>query len=196
MLSDFLQLISGFVLFIGPSYSGKTSILRRLTTGKFTDHEPTFGFQEENIAKVKVIEIGGQQKLRKYWKTALNQSPVQIFYVIDVTKESDYKGYYDFLNQYNEQYPIIKQKAILTVNKIDLVKKIPDHFKEGKSLITCSAKTGDGMLDILEAISSLNDSIESVQDSELKITNKLDQISVEKEEDEVKSILKEFNGKF
>jgi GTPase SAR1 family protein len=196
MLSDFLQLISGFVLFIGPSYAGKTSILRRLTTGKFKDHEPTFGFQEENIAKIKVLEIGGQVKLKKYWKTALDQNPVHIFFVIDVTKESDYKEYCDFLDQYHEQYPIIIQKAILTVNKIDLVLNVPEHFKEGKSLITCSAKTGDGILDILEAISSLKENIHHPQYPELKSTSKEGQISSEKEEDEVESILKEFNGKF
>jgi len=196
MLSDFLQLIGGFVLFIGPSYAGKTSILRRLTTGKFEDQEPTFSFQEENIAKVRVIEIGGQIKLRKYWKTALDQSPVQIFFVIDVTTESDYTGYHDFLKQYNNSYPIISQKTILTVNKIDLVSSVPEPFKEGKSLITCSAKTGDGMLDILEAISSLRNNLEHHQDSKLKITNNEREISIEKEEDKVKSILKEFNGKF
>jgi GTPase SAR1 family protein len=196
MLSDFLQLISGFVLFIGPSYAGKTSILRRLTTGKFEEHEPTFGFQEENIAKVKVIEIGGQVKLRKYWKTALDQNPAHIFFVIDATKESDYKEYCDFLNQYDKQYPLTVQKAILTVNKIDLVPNVLDHYKEGKSLITCSAKTGDGMLDILEAISSLKDNIESFQDPKLKFTSKKGQISIEKEQDKVRSILQEFNGKF
>ncbi|MHA2075446.1 MAG: ADP-ribosylation factor-like protein, partial [Candidatus Hodarchaeales archaeon] len=67
MLSDFLRIIKGFILFIGPTQAGKTSILRRLVTGKFEDHQPTLGFREENIAKVHVIEIGGQLEFKKHW---------------------------------------------------------------------------------------------------------------------------------
>ena len=68
MLSDFLRLIKGFVLFIGPGAAGKTSILRRLVTGKFEMQDPTLGFFEENVAKVKILEIGGQKSIREYWQ--------------------------------------------------------------------------------------------------------------------------------
>ena len=87
MLSDFLRMIKGFVLFIGPSAAGKTSILRRLVTGEFHDQGPTLGFSQENIAKVRVIEIGGQASLREYWKVALDQKPVKVFFIIDDSKD-------------------------------------------------------------------------------------------------------------
>ncbi|MHA1332040.1 MAG: ADP-ribosylation factor-like protein, partial [Candidatus Hodarchaeales archaeon] len=79
----------GFILFIGPKGAGKTSILRRLVTGAFEEPEPTMGFREENIAKVRVIEIGGHENFRKYWKEAIDQNPVRIFFVIDISKEED-----------------------------------------------------------------------------------------------------------
>ncbi|UCG90231.1 MAG: hypothetical protein JSU57_00455, partial [Candidatus Heimdallarchaeota archaeon] len=128
MLSDFLRLIKGFVLFIGPSAAGKTSILRRLVTGQFEHQEPTLGFSEETVAKVRIIEIGGQASFRHYWKDAIDQNPVNIFFVIDVTKEQDYSEYMDFIKEYGNNYPQISQKTILTANKIDLAKTIPTHL--------------------------------------------------------------------
>ena len=94
MLSDFLRLIKGFILFIGPSEAGKTSILRRLVTGEFHDPQPTLGFREENVAKVRIIEIGGQPGFRKYWEialepiksTAMNNKSIKIFCLPDVSK--------------------------------------------------------------------------------------------------------------
>ncbi|MFX0123893.1 MAG: ADP-ribosylation factor-like protein [Candidatus Hodarchaeota archaeon] len=106
MLSDFLRLIKGFILFIGPSQAGKTSILRRLVTGEFYDPQPTLGFREENVAKVRVIEIGGQPSFRKYWRVALEQNPVRVFFVVDVTKENDFNEYRYLRKTYPEYYSL------------------------------------------------------------------------------------------
>ena len=142
MLSDFLRLIKGFILFIGPTQAGKTSILRRLVTGEFHDPQPTLGFREENVAKVRVIEIGGQPSFRKYWRVALEQNPVRIIFVIDVTIENDYNEYLAFL----EAYPAYRSLSILTINKIDLIKTNPDYLSDiPKNHIYCSAKTGEGV---------------------------------------------------
>ncbi|MFX1514949.1 MAG: ADP-ribosylation factor-like protein [Promethearchaeota archaeon] len=194
MLSDFLRLIRGFILFIGPSEAGKTSILRRLVTGEFHDPQPTLGFREENVAKVRVIEIGGQEGFRKYWKVALEQNPVRIFFVIDVTKEKDLDEFISF----QESYPEHRSYTLLTINKIDLISTNPDYLSDfSNNNIFCSAKTGEGMLDILEAIASFKKEAEV----ELPLNQRGVSIDAESEADDdeklnVNSIIKEFNGKF
>ncbi len=195
MLSDFLRLIKGFVLFIGPSAAGKTSILRRLVTGKFEHQKPTLGFSEENVAKVRIIEIGGQASFRHYWKDAINQNPVNIFFVIDVTKEQDYREYEDFIKDYQDNYPQISKKAVLTANKIDLAKTIPTYLSNVTIPIQCSAKTGEGMLDILEMIASHRNEAEAVIQPQ-RIDQSNGEQTINNEEEKAESILREFQGKF
>ncbi|MFW9995768.1 MAG: ADP-ribosylation factor-like protein [Candidatus Odinarchaeota archaeon] len=196
MLSDFLRLIKGFVLFIGPSQAGKTSILKRLITGTFEDQEPTLGFQEESIANVRVIEIGGQESFRKYWNDALNQDPVHVFFVIDVTNDKDYEEYQKFIDDYQKDHPWIPQKTILTVNKLDLVTEIPGYLKEKNVKIQCSAKTGEGMLDILENIASFRDEAKAKLPREPGGRSENDQVNDEEEKEKAESILRKYKGKF
>ncbi|MHA1945494.1 MAG: ADP-ribosylation factor-like protein [Candidatus Hodarchaeales archaeon] len=189
MLSDFLRLIKSFILVIGPTEAGKTSILRRLITGSFVEQEPTLGFREERIKKVRIIEIGGHHNFRKYWKDALDQNPL-IFFVIDITKETDYNDYQQFIKDYGNDYPFINRNTTLIGNKLDLVSIIPDRFAKLESFIPSSAKNGEGMLDILEIISSHKDIVNS----------KTNSVQVERddkrEKEEAESLLKEFQGKF
>lgn len=197
MLSDFLRMIKGFVLFIGPSAAGKTSILRRLVTGKFEDQEPTFGFWEENISKVRVIEIGGQASLREYWNVALEQQPIRIFFVIDVTKESDYSDYRNFLAENSEKYSHLTDITTLIANKVDLPINFVE-FKENGYIVKCSAKTGEGMLDILEMISSLEINIDPQTVSQVEQKSEMGKSTTKTVSDKQKaeSLLKEFQGKF
>lgn len=194
MLSDFLRLIKGFILFIGPTEAGKTSILRRLVTGEFHDPQPTLGFREENVAKVRVIEIGGQPSFRKYWRVALEQNPVRIIFVIDVTKENDYNEYLNF----QETYPAFRSLSMLTINKIDLITTNPDYLSEiPNNHIFCSAKTGEGMLDILEAIASFKKEAEAETPlSQLNEGIDEEGVTDNKEKGNIDSIIKEFQGKF
>ncbi len=188
MLTDFLRLVKGFVLFIGPSEAGKTSILRRLVTGKFEEHEPTLGFREENIAKVRVLEIGGQETFRKYWKDALEQKPVKVFFVIDIAKDLDLQDYYQFV----QNYPTISKRTVLTANKFDLIKNVPEAINSIESAIICSAKENDGMFDILESIASMRSKAESKRPQ----ISKSEENKSESIENKTESIIKEFQDKF
>ncbi|UCG03917.1 MAG: AAA family ATPase [Candidatus Heimdallarchaeota archaeon] len=194
MLSDFLRLIKGFILIIGPTEAGKTSILRRLVTGEFHDPQPTLGFREENVAKVRVIEIGGQPSFRKYWRVALEQNPVRIIFVIDVTKENDYNEYLTF----QETYPAFRSLSLLTINKVDLITTNPDYLSEiPEDHIYCSAKTGEGMLDILEAIASFKKMAEAeIPLSQQNEISSKESAANSNEKEDVDSIIKEFQGKF
>ena len=195
LLSDFLRLIKGFILFLGPSEAGKTSILRRLVTGEFTDQEPTLGFREEYIAKVRIIEIGGQKSFRKYWEVAIEQNPARLFFIIDVTKENDFNQYLEFMKGFKEESEITK-KIILIVNKTDLVSSIPDFLQSENRQINCSAKSGEGMLDILESIAGLKNEAEVSSPIRRIEEVEQDENINSDDEEEAETILKEFQGKF
>ena len=188
MLADFLRLISGFVLFIGPTEAGKTSILRRLVTGKFSDQFPTLGFREERISKVRVVEIGGQESFRKYWDVAIDKVPVHTFFVIDASKEDDWEEY----RKYKDKLP----EYTLIANKTDLlVTTAPLKSRNGIGILS-SAKTGEGMFTILEAIANLKKDAEvSSSPTALLETEKESKVP-ENEKKLADSILKEFQDKF
>ena len=193
MLANFLRLIHGFILVIGPKAAGKTSILRRLVTDKFEDPEPTLGYAEEYITKIRVIEIGGQANFQEYWPIALAQNPVHIFFVIDITQENDFDQYLAYLEQNASILKKLNQKTTLCANKNDLVEELPSYFQPKNSHIICSAKDGEGMLDILEAIGHFKDKAEVDLASSLPQTDKKE----EKLEDEkVQSLVDKYDGKF
>ncbi|MFX1507601.1 MAG: ADP-ribosylation factor-like protein [Promethearchaeota archaeon] len=194
MLSEFLRMIKGFLLVIGPAKAGKTSILRRLVTGKFEDHEPTLGFREETIAKVRILEIGGQRDFRKYWIEAINQNPVHIFFVIDVTSKNDFENYTLFIKENKKLFPHIMERTTLIVNKLDLVPTTPPYVQQNQT-IECSAKTGEGLLDLLEFIANFKD----VAEAKVVINNAedvSDKISDDKDLEIAEAVLKKYEGKF
>jgi GTPase SAR1 family protein len=189
-------MIKGFVLFIGPSAAGKTSILRRLVTGEFYDQGPTLGFSQENINKVRLIEIGGQASLREYWKIALEQEPVKVFFIIDITNKNDYSEYLKFIKENANLYPNLLDIITLITNKIDLIKNIPTYLDEKKYFIKSSAKSGEGMLDILEIIANLEgktESVEQIKGENREVKGKADGKS---DDEKAESLLEEFQGKF
>ena len=188
MLADFLRLISGFVLFIGPTEAGKTSILRRLVTGKFSDQFPTLGFREERISKVRVVEIGGQESFRKYWEVAIEKIPVHTFFVIDASKEEDWEEY----RRYKDNIP----KYTLIANKTDLLETTsPLSSKNGIEILS-SAKTGEGMFTILEAIANLRKEAEVSSSPTVLLETEKESKTALNEEELADSILKEFEDKF
>lgn len=196
MLSDFLRMIKGFVLFIGPSSAGKTSILRRLVTGKFYDQEPTLNFYQENIAKVRVIEIGGQTSLRDYWKIAFDRKPVKIFFVIDITKEDDYSEYLEFINENSELYPYSSEITTLIANKTDLIDSIPNYLDIDNYFIRSSAKNGEGMLDILEILANLEGQTKPLEPNKSAERVNENQLNDQTDDEKAESLLDEFQGKF
>ena len=195
MLSEFLRMIKGFLLVIGPAKAGKTSILRRLVTGTFGDHEPTLGFREETIAKVRILEIGGQRDFKKYWIEAINQDPVHIFFVIDVTSKNDFESYALFIKENKDLFPHIMEHTTLIVNKLDLVPSTPSYIQQKNQIIECSAKTGEGLLDLLELIANFKD----VAEAKVVINHANDvpgKISDDEELEIAEAVLKKYEGKF
>ncbi|MFW9854944.1 MAG: Rab family GTPase [Candidatus Thorarchaeota archaeon] len=195
MLRDFLRIIKGFVLFIGPTQAGKTSILRRLVTGIFEDPEPTLGFREENIAKVRVIEIGGQTEFKKHWATAIEQKPVWIFYVVDITRQDELEEYEEFVTKLERANPGIRKKITLVLNKVDKLEGVQRTVQTSNSII-CSAKTGEGMIDLLEEVASNKDAITSDTSDLGTDANEGDSSIDQKGEIDTEALIDEYKDKF
>ncbi|XP_037884488.1 ADP-ribosylation factor-like protein 3 isoform X4 [Glossina fuscipes] len=76
------------ILLLGLDNAGKTTILKQLANEEITTVTPTAGFNIKSVAadgfKLNVWDIGGQWKIRPYWKNYFANTDVLI-YVIDCT---------------------------------------------------------------------------------------------------------------
>ncbi|XP_016991047.1 ADP-ribosylation factor-like protein 3 isoform X2 [Drosophila rhopaloa] len=76
------------ILLLGLDNAGKTTILKQLASEDITTVTPTAGFNIKSVAadgfKLNVWDIGGQWKIRPYWKNYFANTDVLI-YVIDCT---------------------------------------------------------------------------------------------------------------
>lgn len=193
MLSDIWQFIKNFVLIIGPKEAGKTSILRRMITGDFEETQPTYGLHEELIKKIRVIEIGGQANYQPQWQKALEQRPVHIFFVVDITRPADLVQYQEFVKLQGKKTSDLQEKITLCANKSDLTAQIPETITEIPAKIICSAKKGTGILDVVELIATFGHQeelspLENIQEPEPgKGQDKLAKIN---------ALKKEYEGKF
>ncbi|XP_016938313.1 ADP-ribosylation factor-like protein 3 [Drosophila suzukii] len=79
------------ILLLGLDNAGKTTILKQLASEDITTVTPTAGFNIKSVAadgfKLNVWDIGGQWKIRPYWKNYFANTDVLI-YVIDCTDRS------------------------------------------------------------------------------------------------------------
>jgi hypothetical protein len=85
---------------------------------------------------------------------------------------------------------------MLITNKIDLMDSIPNYLNTDNFYIRSSAKTGEGMLDILEILANLEgQSIPVEQNESVKPVNK-EQNNNQADDQKAESLIDEFQGKF
>ncbi|XP_026473920.1 ADP-ribosylation factor-like protein 3 [Ctenocephalides felis] len=74
------------ILLLGLDNAGKTTILKRLASEEVTEVTPTAGFNIKSVTsegyKLNVWDIGGQSKIRPYWRNYYENTDV-LLYVID-----------------------------------------------------------------------------------------------------------------
>ena len=171
------------ITLIGPSKSGKTTLVRYLETGTTVDEElhTTLGIEIRRNSvdidgwKLKAIDTGGQELYRQtFWELAIQQADAVIF-VIDATvrKENSPEMYSVSQSQFEYALDIVPEDVPLLVllNKQDLKEKNPMDAKEALQIfnmalfqdrtvayLPCSAKLGDGV-DV--AMSWLIDNLEA-----------------------------------
>lgn len=70
------------ILLLGLDNAGKTTILKQLASEEVTQVTPTAGFNIKSVIsdgfKLNVWDIGGQQKIRPYWKNYFENTDVLV----------------------------------------------------------------------------------------------------------------------
>uniref|UniRef100_W5LGV7 ADP ribosylation factor like GTPase 3, like 2 n=1 Tax=Astyanax mexicanus TaxID=7994 RepID=W5LGV7_ASTMX len=139
------------ILLLGLDNAGKTTILKSLASEDVSTITPTQGFNIKSVAshgmKLNVWDIGGQRKIRPFWKKYLeNTDLLELSELID---EENLKG-----------VPVL-----IFANKQDLATASPaSEIAEGLNLHTyrdrvwqiqaCSAVSGEGVQDGMNWICS------------------------------------------
>uniref|UniRef100_A0A8C4SXK3 ADP ribosylation factor like GTPase 3, like 2 n=1 Tax=Erpetoichthys calabaricus TaxID=27687 RepID=A0A8C4SXK3_ERPCA len=130
------------IVLLGLDNAGKTTLLRKLASEDVSTITPTQGFNIKSVAsngmKLNVWDIGGQRKIRTFWKKYLEDTDV--LELSDLIDEENLKG-----------VPVL-----IFANKQDLVAAAPaSEIAEGLNLHTyrdrqwqiqaCSALSGEGV---------------------------------------------------
>lgn len=152
------------ILLLGLDNAGKTTTLKKLASEDVTQITPTQGFNIKSVAsdgfKLNVWDIGGQRKIRPYWKNYFDNTDVLI-YVID---SSDRKRFEETSVELNELLAEEKLKGVpllVFANKQDLFNAAPaSEMAQGLNLPAirdrcwqiqpCSASTGEGLKEGLD----------------------------------------------
>jgi len=159
------------MVFCGLDYAGKTAMYIRLKTGRFdADLKPTLSstmdtvtFEEQGLAKVTIIDLGGQKSLRNQWNIFIEKSDA-ILYVIDTHDSERYPEVKKELH--NRVIPLLDERlCIIVCNKFDLfltdditnksklIAEIEEKIKNileipqrsNYTVVTTSQKTGLGL---------------------------------------------------
>jgi len=147
----------------GLALAGKTTIIKRLLTGRFTSVEPTRGFDAEVIDsqtnRFNIVDLGGQETyIQTLWKIILQKSDVLV-YVIDGSDKKKFNRARDvFLqalswNQNISALLILINKQDLKgaasvaeiIESLDLTTIISDCNIKTFRIFGTSAKTGEGV---------------------------------------------------
>ncbi|XP_050085495.1 ADP-ribosylation factor-like protein 3 [Anopheles aquasalis] len=149
------------ILLLGLDNAGKTTLLKQLASEEVTQVTPTAGFNIKSVVsegfKLNVWDIGGQSKIRPYWKNYFENTDVLI-YVID---SSDRKRLEETGDELTELLLDDKLKAVpllVFANKQDIVGALKaSEIAECLKLVTlqdrtwqiqgCSAIQGTGVKD-------------------------------------------------
>ncbi|MFX0202587.1 MAG: ADP-ribosylation factor-like protein [Candidatus Hodarchaeota archaeon] len=147
------------ILVIGLYNSGKTSIIRKLKTGKFSeDSLPTLGYSIDvftNKGKdLQFFDIGGAGSYRDFANVFL---PLvnNVILVVDVSESSHYGEAREYLRSLIEQKELDKLSTAIFANKIDQLEDFSEdellsYLELGKDnhrikIFKTSAKTGEGI---------------------------------------------------
>ncbi|XP_071948225.1 ADP-ribosylation factor-like protein 3 [Antedon mediterranea] len=147
------------VLLLGLDNAGKTTILKALAGEDYTKITPTQGFNIKSVNtkkwKLNVWDIGGQRKIRPYWKNYFDNINVLI-YVVDSadTPRMEEAGFE--LNELISEEKLAGVPVLVFANKQDLplAKKASDVSKtllltdirdRQWQIQACSAHTTEGL---------------------------------------------------
>tara|TARA_B100001027_G_scaffold212584_1_gene182116 strand:- start:80 stop:685 length:606 start_codon:yes stop_codon:yes gene_type:complete len=175
------------VCILGDIAVGKSSIIKRITKGKFEPYEvPTIGasyaskdyiINNEKI-RFSIWDTAGMERYRSLIPMYVRDTQI-IFLVIDGCNSSSFDSLSDWVKFIN--YENSEGKKILLINKSDKelllsedeIKNISLNYKFDK-IIKCSALTNEGLNDILEESFSILDNLDIESQKFLAIDSNLE----------------------
>lgn len=157
------------ILLLGLDNAGKTTILKALADEDVTHIVPTQGFNIKSVNssgfKLNVWDIGGQKKIRPYWKNYFENTDCLI-YVIDSADKKRFEETGEELLELLEEEKLANVPVLIYANKQDLFKAAPpSQIASDLQLASgirervwqiqaCSAITKEGIKDGLEWVYS------------------------------------------
>lgn len=155
------------ILLLGLDNAGKTTLLKSLASEDVTHITPTQGFNIKSVQsegfKLNVWDIGGQRKIRPYWRNYFENTDVLI-YVIDSADRKRFDETGEELSELLAEEKLLGVPVLIFANKQDLMNSArASEIAEGLNLHTirdrgwhiqaCSAVNGEGVKDGLNWIS-------------------------------------------
>ncbi|XP_067007808.1 ADP-ribosylation factor-like protein 3 isoform X2 [Anabrus simplex] len=152
------------LLLLGLDNAGKTTLLKKLASEDITHITPTQGFNIKSVQsdgfKLNVWDIGGQRKIRPYWRNYFENTDVLI-YVIDSADRKRLEETGHELEELLTEDKLTNVPLLVYANKQDLLHAMPaSDIAEGLGLHTikdrpwqiqaCSATSGEGVKDGME----------------------------------------------
>ncbi|KAL0965463.1 hypothetical protein UPYG_G00281560 [Umbra pygmaea] len=149
------------LLLLGLDNAGKTTLLKHLASEDVSHITPTQGFNIKSVQsqgfKLNVWDIGGQRKIRPYWRNYFENTDILI-YVIDSSDRKRFEETGQELAELMEDEKLSMVPLLIFANKQDLVTAAPtSELAEGLNLHTirdrvwqiqaCSAVTAEGVQD-------------------------------------------------
>ncbi|UJR26627.1 hypothetical protein I4U23_007945 [Adineta vaga] len=157
------------ILLLGLDNAGKTTLLKVLASEDISHITPTQGFNIKSVQssgfKLNVWDIGGQRKIRPYWRHYFENTDVLI-YVIDSSDRKRFDETNQELSELLEEEKLRNVPLLIFANKQDLLNasKASD-ITDGLSLHQirdrawqiqgCSAYTKEGVKEGLEWVSKV-----------------------------------------
>ncbi|KAK6110233.1 Uncharacterized protein BM_BM10979 [Brugia malayi] len=155
------------ILLLGLDNAGKTTILKNLASEDIKHITPTQGFNIKSVVsddvKLNVWDIGGQRKIRPYWKNYFENTDILI-YVIDSCDRKRFDETGMELFELLDEEKLKNVPLLVYANKQDLATAAKaNEIAEGLHLLSirdrswqiqaCSAVTGEGIKDGMDWIS-------------------------------------------
>lgn len=153
-------------IFLGDSYTGKTSLVHRFSDNEFQDNHPTtinIEYKNKTIqlsacsVRIQCCDTAGQERYNAITKSYVRPADV-IFITYDICNQNSYVGVKKWLNMARD----VTTKAILVLvgNKIDLehIRCVPSAkarvFADEMKIYfyEVSAKTGEGVLEMFKVV--------------------------------------------
>ncbi|VDO28710.1 unnamed protein product [Brugia timori] len=146
------------ILLLGLDNAGKTTILKNLASEDIKHITPTQGFNIKSVVsddvKLNVWDIGGQRKIRPYWKNYFENTDILI-YVIDSCDRKRFDETGMELFELLDEEKLKNVPLLVYANKQDLATAAKaNEIAEGLHLLSirdrswqiqaCSAVTGEG----------------------------------------------------